>query len=81
MFDFSSGPREFYNFHVASVVEYLLSVPEPGEFEAFVSLLQKQKVIRDERVSLDLQSELGWDRELLERHWRYFAKTGKRLAR
>jgi hypothetical protein len=81
MFDFSSGSREFYNFHVASVVEYLLSVPEPGEFEAFVSLLQKQKVVRDERVSLDLQSELGWDRELLERDWRYFAKTGKRLAR
>ncbi len=81
MFDFSSGSREFYNFHVASVVEYLLSVPEPGEFEAFVSLLQKQKVVRDDRVSVDLQSELGWDREHLERHWRYYAKTGKRLAR
>jgi len=81
MFDFSSGSREFYSFHVASVVEYLLSVLGPGEFEAFVSLLQRQKVVRDERVSLDLQSELGWDRELLERHWRYFAKTGKRLAR
>ena len=81
MFDFSSGQKDFYTFHVSSVVEYLLSVHGHQGFEAFILVLQKQKVARDQRVSLDLQGELGWDRETMERHWRHFAKTGQRLAR
>jgi hypothetical protein len=81
IFDFTSGSKEFYDFHVTSVVEYLFSDSESARFDALLQVLQKQKVVRDDRVSLDLPTELSWDRIAMEREWRYFSKTGKRLAR
>jgi hypothetical protein len=81
IFDFTSGSKEFYNFHVTSVVEYLFSDSESARFDALIQVLRKQKVVHDDRVFLDLPTELGWDRVVMEREWRYFAKTGKRLAR
>jgi hypothetical protein len=81
IFDFTSGSKEFYNFHVTSVVEYLFSDSDSARFDALIQVLRKQKVVHDDRVFLDLPTELGWDRVVMEREWRYFAKTGKRLAR
>lgn len=81
MFDFSSGPEEFYNFHVASLVEYLFSYHDPSRFEPMIEALRKQRVVRDERLGVDVMMEFGWDRNEIEREWRFFSITGKRLAR
>lgn len=81
MFDFSLPNEGFYNLHVASVVEFVLATMEPGQFDALAKALQKQKVVRDKRMSSEILMELRWDQVEMQRHWRYFAKFGKRLAR
>jgi hypothetical protein len=81
IFDFSSGSQEFYNFHVTSVVEYLLAGGEANRFEALLQKLQKREVVRDDRLTLDVSMELEWDLAGMQLEWRYFAKTGKRLVR
>lgn len=81
LFDFSTGTKEFYNYHVASVVEYLYSDSESDRFDQLLQALQRQKVVHDDRVFMDLPTELEWNPVAMEREWRFFAKTGKRLAR
>jgi hypothetical protein len=81
MADFSSGPDDFYNFHVASLVEYLISYHDPSRFEPMIEALRKQRVVRDESLGVDVMLEFGWDRREIEREWRFYAITGKRLAR
>ena len=81
MFNFSLPNEGFYNFHVTSVVEFVLATMEPGQFDALAKALQKQKVVRDKRMSSEILKELRWDQVEMQRHWRYFAKFGNRLAR
>jgi hypothetical protein len=54
---------------------------DSGQFDALVQALQKQRVVRDKRISGDVLMILKWNQVELQRQWRYFAKFGKRLAR
>jgi hypothetical protein len=46
-----------------------------------IEALRKQRVVRDERLGVDVMMEFGWDRNEIDREWRFFSITGKRLAR
>lgn len=81
MFDFSLPNEGFYNYHVTSVVEFVFAFMDSGQFDALVQALQKQRVVRDKRISGDVLMILKWNQVELQRQWRYFAKFGKRLAR